>query len=114
MRVYVIGGSGFVGRELVRALGAGGRYTVWESPDIDMTAAPTLAADAGELIRRIAEDRHAGIFHCCGSDAVDRRTLAFRAVDALGLDGELLDFGPAPPPPYPGPVRHERSMACST
>jgi dTDP-4-dehydrorhamnose reductase len=46
---------------------------------------------------------HTGIFHCCGGEAVDRRTLAERTVAAFDLDGELLAFGPAPEPPFPVP-----------
>lgn len=132
-------GFGYFVASLVRALRAGERYTVWEGPDINMVATPTLASDAADLIRRIAEGGHRGIFHCCGGESVDRRTLALRTVDAFGLDGDLLDFGPAPEQPWPVPYdtsldatataatlhvelpdlddqlrRLERSMACTT
>ena len=96
-------GFGYFVASLVRALRAGERYTVWEGADVNMVATPTLASDAAGLIRRIAEGGHRGIFHCCGGESVDRRTLALRTVDAFGLDGDLLEWGPAPQQPWPVP-----------
>ena len=132
-------GFGYFVASIVRALRAGERFTVWEGEDINMVATPTLASDAADLIRRIAEGGHRGIFHCCGGESVDRRTLAQRTVDVFGLDGDLLDFGPPPPQPWPVPYdtsldatataarlgvelpdvdeqlrRLERSLACTT
>jgi dTDP-4-dehydrorhamnose reductase len=132
-------GFGYFVASLVRALRAGERFTVWEGPNINMVATPTLADDAVQLIARIASGRHSGLFHCCGGEAVDRRTLAERTVGAFGLDRDLLDFGPPPEPPFPIPYdtsldatataatlgvelpsvddqlrRLERSMACTT
>jgi dTDP-4-dehydrorhamnose reductase len=96
-------GFGYFVAAIVRALRAGERFTVWEGPNINGIATPTLASDAAELIARIAAGRHTGIFHCCGGESVDRRTLALRTVDAFGLDRDLLDFGPAPEQPWPVP-----------
>jgi dTDP-4-dehydrorhamnose reductase len=101
-------GFGYFVASLVRALRAGERFTVWEGDDINMVATPTLATDAAELIRRIVEGGEIGVFHCCGGESVDRRTLALRAVDVFGLDRELLDFGPPPAPPFPIP--HDTSL----
>jgi dTDP-4-dehydrorhamnose reductase len=132
-------GFGYFVASLVRALRAGERFTVWEGRDVNMVATPTLASDAAELIARIVAGGHGGVFHCCGREAVDRRTLAERTVAAFGLDGDLLDFGPPPEQPWPVPYdtsldatataaalgvelpgvdeqlrRLERSMACTT
>jgi dTDP-4-dehydrorhamnose reductase len=132
-------GFGYFVASIVRALRAGERFAVWEGEDINMVATPTLASDAAALIRRIAESGHRGIFHCCGGESVDRRTLAQRTVEVFGLDGDLLDFGPPPPQPWPIPYdtsldatataarlgvelpdvdeqlrRLERSLACTT
>lgn len=96
-------GFGYFVAALVRALRAGERFTVWEGDDINMVATPTLATDAAGLIARIVAGGHSGIFHCCGGESVDRRTLAMRTVAAFGLDGDLLDFGPPPEPPFPIP-----------
>ena len=62
-----------------------------------MVATPTLASDAAELMWRIAERDVDGIFHCCGGEAVDRRTLAMRAAQVFELDPTLLDLGVRPP-----------------
>ena len=132
-------GFGYFVAAIVRALRAGERFTVWEGADINMVATPTLAADAAELIARIVAGGHSGIFHCCGGDSVDRRTLAERTVEAFALDRDLLEFGPPPAPAWPVPYdtsldatataaalavelpdldtqlrRLERSLACTT
>jgi len=96
-------GFGYFVASIVRALRAGERFTVWESPDINNLATPTLASDAARLIARIAAGGHRGIFHCCGGESVSRRELALRTVEAFELNGELLDFGPAPDPGFPVP-----------
>jgi hypothetical protein len=46
---------------------------------------------------RILERDLDGIFHCCGGESVDRRTLALRAAQVLELDPTLLDLGVRPP-----------------
>jgi dTDP-4-dehydrorhamnose reductase len=132
-------GFGYFVAALVRALRAGERFTVWEGADINMVATPTLDSDAAGLIRLIVEGGHRGIFHCCGGEPADRRTLALRAAEVFGLDAGLLDFGPPPPQRSPNPYdtrldatataaalgvelpslddqlrRLERSMACTT
>ncbi len=132
-------GFGYFVAAIVRALRGGERFTVWEGPRINSIATPTLASDAAELIARIAAGRDSGIFHCCGGESVDRRTLALRTVEAFGLGDELLDFGPPPEPDFPVPYdtrldatataaalgvelptldeqlsRLERSLACTT
>jgi dTDP-4-dehydrorhamnose reductase len=132
-------GFGYFVASIVRALRAGERFTVWEGPDINNLATPTLAPDAAGLIARIAEGGHRGIFHCCGGESVSRRELALRTVEVFGLDGDLLDFGPPPDPGFAVPFdtrldatataaalgvelpslddqlhRLERSLACTT
>jgi dTDP-4-dehydrorhamnose reductase len=96
-------GFGYFVAAVVRALRAGERFTVWEGPAINMVATPTLAEDAAALIARIVAGGHTGVFHCCGGEAVDRRTLAQRTVEAFGLDADLLAFGPPPDPGFPVP-----------
>jgi dTDP-4-dehydrorhamnose reductase len=96
-------GFGYFVAALVRTLRAGERFTVWEGGNINMLATPTPASAAAELIARVVAGGHTGILHCCGGEAVDRRTLAERAVAAFGLDRELLAFRPPPEPPFPVP-----------
>jgi dTDP-4-dehydrorhamnose reductase len=98
-------GFGYFVSALVERLRAGERFGVWESDDINMVATPTLASDAAGLMWRIAERDLDGIFHCCGGESVDRRTLAMRAAQVFELDPTLLDLGVRPPEgALPGPA----------
>jgi dTDP-4-dehydrorhamnose reductase len=90
-------GFGYFVAALVDRLRAGRRFGVWESDRINIVATPTLASEAAELMWRIVERDLDGIFHCCGGESVDRRTLATRAVEVFGLDTDLLDLGVPPP-----------------
>jgi dTDP-4-dehydrorhamnose reductase len=96
-------GFGYFVASIVRALRAGERFTVWEGPNINSIATPTLASDAAALIARIAAGRHTGVFHCCGGESVSRRELARRTVEAFELEADLLEFGRAPEPGFPVP-----------
>jgi dTDP-4-dehydrorhamnose reductase len=90
-------GFGYFVSALVERLRAGERFGVWESDAINMVATPTLATEAAELIWRILERDLDGIFHCCGGESVDRRTLAMRTAQVFELDPTLLDLRVAPP-----------------
>jgi dTDP-4-dehydrorhamnose reductase len=90
-------GFGYFVAALVERLRAGERFGVWESERINMVATPTLASDAAELIWRVLERDLDGIFHCCGGESTDRRTLAMRAAQVFELDPALLDLRVAPP-----------------
>ena len=90
-------GFGYFVAALVERLRAGERFGVWEDEHINMVATPTLASDAAALMWRILECDLDGIFHCCGGEAVDRRTLATRAAHVFELDPALLDLGVRPP-----------------
>ena len=104
-------GFGYFVSALVERLRAGERFGVWEGHDINMVATPTLASDAAELMWRIAERDVDGIFHCCGGESVDRRTLAMRAAQVFELDPTRLDLGVRPPEvALPGPVPCNTSL----
>jgi dTDP-4-dehydrorhamnose reductase len=104
-------GFGYFVSTLVERLRAGERFGVWESDHINMIATPTLASDAAELIWRILERDLDGIFHCCGGEAVDRRTLAMRAAQVFELDAALLDLGvPPPAAALPVPIPYDTSL----
>jgi dTDP-4-dehydrorhamnose reductase len=90
-------GLGYLCASMVAALRAGERFTVWESPDINCIATPTLASDAAELVWRVVEGGHEGVLHCVGGESVDRVTLARRTARAFGLDDGLIDVGPPDP-----------------
>jgi dTDP-4-dehydrorhamnose reductase len=107
-------GFGYLVASLVESLRAGRKFAVWESPSINMVATPTLASDAAALLWRIATGGHQGIFHCCGGESVDRRTLARLAVEAFELDEGMLELGvPYPDDPPPAPVPYDTSLDAS-
>jgi dTDP-4-dehydrorhamnose reductase len=104
-------GFGYFVAALVRRLRNGERFGVWESDSINMVATPTLASDAAELMWRIFERDLDGIFHCCGGESVDRRTLATRAAQVFELDAPLLDLGVEPPPEaFPAAIPYDTSL----
>jgi dTDP-4-dehydrorhamnose reductase len=104
-------GFGYFVSALVGALRRGERFGVWESPAINMVATPTLASDAAELFWRVLDRDLDGMFHCCGGEAMDRRTLAMRAAQVFELDPTLLDLGVKPPLELPpGPIPYDTSL----
>jgi dTDP-4-dehydrorhamnose reductase len=104
-------GFGYFVAALVQRLRSGERFGVWESDSINMVATPTLASDAAELMWGILERDLDGIFHCCGGESVDRRTLATRAAEVFELDAILLDIGVAPPPEaLPAAIPYDTSL----
>jgi dTDP-4-dehydrorhamnose reductase len=104
-------GFGYFVAALVQTLRSGERFDVWESDSINMVATPTLASDAAELMWRILERDLDGIFHCCGGESVDRRTLATRASEIFELEPGLLDLGVEPPADaLPGAVPYDTSL----
>jgi dTDP-4-dehydrorhamnose reductase len=108
-------GFGYFVLSLVEALRAGRRFTVWQSPAINMVASPTLASDAAELMWRIVEQERSGTFHCCGGESVDRAELARRAVEAFALDAGMLEFGPPDPEALsPAPVPYDTSLDATS
>jgi dTDP-4-dehydrorhamnose reductase len=104
-------GFGYFVAALVERLRAGERFGVWESDRINMVATPTLASAAAELMWRVLERDLDGIFHCCGGESVDRRTLAIRAAQVFDLDATLLDLRVRPPnDAIPAPVPYDTSL----
>jgi dTDP-4-dehydrorhamnose reductase len=104
-------GFGYFVSTLVERLRAGKPFGVWESDDINMVATPTLASNAAELMWGVLGRDLDGIFHCCGGEAVDRRTLAMRAAQVFELDPTLLDLGVRPPADaLPAPIPYDTSL----
>jgi dTDP-4-dehydrorhamnose reductase len=109
-------GFGYLVAALVDAHRAGERFTVWDGPDVNALATPTLATDAAELVWRALERELTGVLHCCGGEHVDRAGLARRALGAFGLDPERLELGPPPRGALPrrGVPRDTRLDATAT
>jgi dTDP-4-dehydrorhamnose reductase len=89
-------GFGYLVASVVDALRGGRRFTVWDGDGVNVRASPVAATACARLIRRAIERDVDGILHCCGGEHIDRVTLTRRAVDAFGLDPELLSVGPPP------------------
>jgi dTDP-4-dehydrorhamnose reductase len=89
-------GFGYLVASLVDALRSGNRFTLWDGPGLNRVATPTLATDAARMIWRALEHEATGVLHCCGGEHADRVSLARRAVEVFGLDGERLEVS-APP-----------------
>ena len=90
-------GFGYFAASIVDALSRGDEFTVWESPDINMRATPSLASECAGMILDIGTRRLSGVFHCCGADAVTRMELALLTCEVFDLEPSLLSSGPPPP-----------------
>ncbi|MEP6661402.1 MAG: sugar nucleotide-binding protein [Acidimicrobiales bacterium] len=105
-------GFGYFVAAVVDALRRGDTFTVWEADDINMVATPSLASECAELILQIGEERHTGVFHCCGAEAVGRFELARRACRVFGLDESRLRTGPPDAASMPGvPIPYDTSIS---
>ncbi len=106
-------GFGYFVVSLVDALRAGRRFTVWDGPDVNLVATPSLASESAFMMAGLIDRDCAGIFHCCGGEAVDRLDLAHRAATAFGLDASLIESGPPDPDVMPGvPVPVDTSLSA--
>ena len=89
-------GFGYLVVAIVRALARGERFEVWDGPECNRLATPTLATDAAEMIWRAIESDVSGVLHCCGGEHCDRIGFAHRAARAFELDESLLAVVPPP------------------
>ena len=106
-------GFGYFVLSLVDSLRRGEVFTVWEAPNINMVATPSLASDSAAQILKIGERRLTGVFHCCGKDAVGRMELAHLACEVFSLDPHLLRSGPPDPAAMPGaPIPYDTSITA--
>jgi dTDP-4-dehydrorhamnose reductase len=108
-------GFGYFVLSMVDALGAGGRFTVWEDSEINSVATPIVSPEIGALLGLAFEKQVDGVLHLAGASAVTRRELALATCDVFGLDPAQLDFGPPPDGArLPAPVPYDTSMAADT
>jgi dTDP-4-dehydrorhamnose reductase len=108
-------GFGYFVLSMVEMLGTGGRFTVWEDPEINSVATPIVSPEIGALLGLAFEKQLDGVLHFAGSTAVTRRELALATCEVFGLDPGRLDFGPPPDDArLPAPVPYDTSMAADT
>jgi len=104
-------GFGYFVASIVDSLSAGKNFTVWEAPEINMRATPSLALECGEIMLSIGEHRESGVFHCSGADSVTRRELAELTCGVFSLDSDLLQYGPPDPDSLmAAPIAHDSSL----
>ncbi len=70
---------------------------IWMGPKVNDRAHPTLASDCAELLLRLAEHDENGLFHCFGSQAINRLGLAYQVADVFGCDRSLIAPTPTDP-----------------
>ena len=83
-------GFGYFVTSLVGALSKGETFTVWGGDRVNKIATPSLAAEIGAQIERVAARNATGTFHLVGDDAIERFDLAKLVSDVFELDAKLL------------------------
>ena len=75
---------------VIYRLAAGLPAAVWTGPKVNDIAHPTLASDCADMLLRLAEHDGNGVFHCCGSQAINRVDLAHEIAAAFDADPALI------------------------
>ena len=83
---------------VIYRLAAGLPAEVWTGPKVNDVAHPTLASDCADMLLRLAQHdvarRHChpgnGLFHCFGSEAINRLDLAHEIAAAFEADPALI------------------------
>ena len=78
--------AGYVAQQILKKKVA----TIWTGPSVNDVAHATLASDGADLLLRLARHDAMGIFHCFGSEAINRLDFAYAIVDAFGADRSLI------------------------
>ena len=83
-------GFGYFVTSLVASLSKGDTFTVWGGDRVNQIATPSLAAEIGAQIERVATRNATGTFHLVGDDAIERFELAKLVCEVFELDAKLL------------------------
>ena len=75
---------------VIHQLAQGRPAEVWTGPKVNDVAHPTLASDGADLLLRLAKHDASGIFHCFGSEAINRIELAHAIAAAFEADPALI------------------------
>lgn len=63
---------------------------IWMGPKVNEIANPTLASDGADMLLRLAKHQGNGIFHCFGSESINRLDLSYHIADVFGADRNLV------------------------
>jgi dTDP-4-dehydrorhamnose reductase len=106
-------GFGHYVAALVDALAGHRPFSVWESPEINQRATPSLASECGEMMLQLALKGEQGVFHCCGGESMTRMQLARAAADVFELNADLIQSGePDPGAMLSAPVPVDTSLSA--
>jgi len=83
-------GFGYFVTSLVNALSKGDPFAVWGGDRVNKIATPSLAAEIGAQVERVATRNATGTFHLVGDDAIERFDLAKLVCEVFELDVNLI------------------------
>jgi len=75
---------------VIYRLAAGLPAEVWTGPKVNDVAHPTLASDCADMLLRLAQYDGCGLFHCFGSEAINRIDLSHQIAGAFDADPNLI------------------------
>jgi len=105
-------GFGYFVTSLVNSLSKGDTFAVWGGDQVNKIATPSLAAEIGAQVEKVAERNATGTFHLVGDDAVTRMELAKLVCEVFNLDASLLqETNPPESELFPAPVPVDTSLS---
>ena len=105
-------GFGYFVTSLVNSLSKGDTFAVWGGDQVNKIATPSLAAEIGAQVEKVAKRNATGTFHLVGDDAVTRMELAMLVCEVFNLDASLLqEANPPESELFPAPVPVDTSLS---
>jgi dTDP-4-dehydrorhamnose reductase len=105
-------GFGYFVTSLVNSLSKGELFAVWGGDQVNKIATPSLAAEIGAQVEKVAARNATGTFHLVGDDAVTRMELAKLVCEVFNLDASLLqETNPPESELFPAPVPVDTSLS---
>ena len=105
-------GFGYFVTSLVNSLSKGEPFAVWGGNQVNKIATPSLAAEIGAQVEKVAARNATGTFHLVGDDAVTRMELAKLVCEIFNLDASLLqETNPPESELFPAPVPVDTSLS---
>ena len=105
-------GFGYFVTSLVNSLSKGETFAVWGGDQVNKIATPSLAAEIGAQVEKVATRNATGTFHLVGDDAVTRMELAKLVCEVFNLDTSLLqEKNPPESELFPAPVPVDTSLS---